>query len=474
MQHFLTKLLAVLTVGMMALPSAQAKPRLILIVQEGLGHEMVTASRLYSENAELWDWRLDHQWTYASLSTLPLTTKTVANGTDPETLPQYDSLTAWSGSEVSVSAENSNQTIFAGYKWLIENATDRKQAATAIGSGIPSYNTSINWLSYPAKSGSPLPPDKQLIEWAHYKGLKTGIISDMPFCHDTNTILAGVRFESDESPITLFDYVISSSPLDLYVATGHPKYNELGQALSKPKYVFGSQNDWQDLRSKARSSGWSVIFGDEDLMGFNTQHSEQDSRRLVILQFGDTTSTEAISTDASGLSGNLATSIRFQTKMALDYLNKSDEGFVAVIHMGRLPYLLNAELQKESVEEVINAFQALVMCEQWIDENGGWEETSLVMASPYEYGLVWGASSSSFPYAQIINRGKKRIPGFRLNHKGPTATLSPLLMRGAIVDEVKTHFLNQDPIYGEYLSVSKLGQLMGGFVTRSHSKVEQP
>ncbi len=474
MPNRLYKALAVVAAGVFSISTAHAKPRLIVLLQEGLGHELITAARLYSEETDLWDWRLDHNWTYASLSTLPLTTKTAPDGSDPVALPSYDTIMAWNGTEVALNPENPNQTTFKGYKWLIENATDKLQAATAIGGGIPSYNTSINWLPYPAKNGSPLPPTQQLIEWASYQGLKTGVISDMPFSYGTNTILAGARMQTEEPAINRFNYVIKSAPLDLYVASGHPKYNELGQALSDPRYTYCSQTEWQDLRSRGRASGWNVIFGDENLMGISTQTGSNDERRLVILQFGDTTSTEVISADTSGLSGNLSISLRFQIKMALDYLNQSDKGFVAIIHMGRLPYLLKSELQMESVQEVVNTFRAATMCEDWVESHGGWQETSLVVASAYEYGLLWGSGSSSFAYAQITNRGKKRVPGFRVNHKGPTATLAPLLMRGAIVKEVESHFFGEDPIYGRYLASSEFAKLMKSFVTQPESRVEQP
>lgn len=471
--HFY-KILAVLTAAVSFVCTTEAKTRIIILVQEGLGHEMLTAARLYSEEQELWDWRLDHKWQISSLSTLPLTTKTHPDGSDLEALPAYDTLKSWDGTEVQLTPDSTTQTTFAGYKWLIENASDPMQSATALGSGVPSFNSSINWLSYPAKNGSPLPPTQQLIEWAHYQGLKTGVVSDMPFTHGTNTILAGARIEPDEPAISRFDYVLKSSPLDVYVAAGHPKYNELGQALSDPKYTFSSQNDWQDLRSRARENGWNLIFGDENLMGVNAQSNGRADKRLVILQFGDTTSVNAIASDGSGLSMNLTNSHRFQTKMALDQLNQSEKGFVAIIHMGRLPYFLEGELQKKSIEEVLNALHTMVTCEEWVDENGGWQDTSLLLLSSYEYGLVWGSNSSSYAFSQITNRGKKQIPGYRINHRGPTASLVPLLVRGELVEKIESSSQETDPIRGDYLALSQLGKILKGFVTNSESGVEQP
>lgn len=467
------KLLAWTVACTVAINGLSAKPRIILVVQEGLGHELISASHLYSDEPALWDWRLNPNWLSHSIATHPLINRTHPDGTDPAAMPSYDSHLAWDGTAVSVGAGNSApSTVFRGYRWLIENATDPLQAATALGSGTPSYKTALNWMSYPSRSGSPLPPTQQLLEWANYHGLKTALVSDMPTGHAFASVLAGFRSSSTDSDINRFNHLIRSSPLDLHVATGHPRYNELGQALTEPKYIFSSQSDWQDLRNRARSSGWNVIFGDENLLGISSQKQNNGERRLVILQFGDTTSTQAIAADTSGLSGNLANSMRFQIRMGLDFLNQADEGFVAVIHLGRLPHLLGAELQRESIEEVLNGFRALMLCEDWVDSNGGWQDTSLLLISPYEYGLIWGAGSTSSPYAQITNRGKTRIPGFRLNHQGPTATLAPLLVRGDFAETLVQHEKSSDPIYGYYLPASRLGQLLKSFVTPVETKVE--
>jgi alkaline phosphatase len=461
--------------GICAAGAITAKPRIIIILQEGLGHEITTAARMYSEDAEIWDWRLDSNWLLASLSTQPLTTKVLPDGSDPEARLHYDPFQAWNGTLLSINPDVSpQQTTFAGYRWLIENATDRNQSLSALNSGISTYNTSLNWLSYPVKTGSPMPAEQLLLEWAKRKGLKTGVVSDMPFSHSSNTILAGARSQTPENALSRFNEILKSNYLNLYVATGHPKYNELGQALSEPKYIFCSQNDWQDLRSRGRTNGWDVVFGDENLMGINAQTSSQTDKRLVIMQFGDTSSTEALSTDASMLSANLSASMRFQLKIALSYLDRASEGFMLIIHFGRLPNLLKADLQKEALEEVINTYKSMAICEDWVDSNGGWDETSLVITSPYEYGLLWGADSSTFPFSQISNRGKKRLPGFRINYQGPTGMLTPLLIRGPLTSHVQDYIEGRDPIYGPYLHLEGLNKLLRSFELPEQSVIEQP
>lgn len=411
----------------------------------------------------------------SSLSTQPLTTESRPDGNDPEKRLRYDPLKAWNGSTTSVHEERTTaQPTFAGYKWLIEHASDKNQAVSTLNSGIPTYNTSINWLTYPAKSGSPMPTENLLLEWAKRQGMKTGVVSDMPFSHPTNTILAGARSEDADDSLERFDQILKSPYLDLYVATGHPKYNELGQALSKPEYIFCSKGDWRDLRSRGRNTGWDVIYGDDNLLGVNTQAVRESDKRLVIMQFGDTTSSAGLNTDISGLSSNLSTSMRFQLKVALSYLDRSTDGFMLFIHFGRLPYLLEADLQKEALNEVNNTFKALKVCEDWVDDHGGWDKTSLILTSPYEYGLIWGPDSSTFPYSQISDRGKKRLPGFRVNHQGSTGMLTPLIIRGELAPKISDYTEGEDPVYGSYIHLENLNHLLRSFEHSRQSKIELP
>jgi hypothetical protein len=186
--------------------------------------------------------------------------------------PRYAPMQAWNGSKaIQETLDSGNPVPFMGYRWLIENATDRNQAATAISSGMRSFNTSINWINAPVRSGSPVPPGQTLVEWAKLQGLATGVISDMPFNYATSTILAGARSPQSEDAMGRFYQVLREGSLNLYVAAGHPRYNEVGQALTEPKYLFCSAAEWQELRGRVRTLGWDLIFGDDNLAGIHTQ-----------------------------------------------------------------------------------------------------------------------------------------------------------------------------------------------------------
>jgi alkaline phosphatase len=447
--------------GAVLLGSASAKTRIVLFVQEGLGHELITAAHLFSEDREIWDWRFDHEWHRVSLSTLPLSNRSIPDGRSPDMPPLYSPMQAWNGSPLNQEAlDAGNPVPFLGYRWLIENATDRNQAATAISSGIRSFNTAVNWMNSPVRSGSPVATGQTLVEWAKLQGLATGVISDMPFNYTTSTILAGVRSPQSDDAMGRFYQVLKEGSLNLYVAAGHPRYNEVGQALTEPKYLFCSAAEWQELRGRARTLGWDLVFGDDNLAGIHAQGNSALDRRLVILQFGDTTATDAMTTDSSGLHRNLGSTMRFQIKTAMEYLDRSSGGFLLIVHMGRLPHLLKSDLYREAVDEVISMLKSSQETFKWLDKAGDWSSSSLALLSAYEYGLLWGADSTTYPFSQITNRGKNRVPGMRINHTGPTAMLAPAMIRGAVVAELPAFMEGKDPVYGPYLHAASFSQAL--------------
>jgi len=303
--------------------------------------------------------------------------------------------------------------------------------------------------------------------------MRTGVASDMPFTHTSPHILAGARQEEAEEPYERFLQILNGKALDLYVAAGHPKYDTLGQAKAEPEYLFSKPKDWSNLRSLARELGWEVIFGDENLMGIHSETDRPFQKRLVVSHFGDTTDTRAIRTHASIHSDNLRSSMQYQMKTALSFLNRSDQGFLLIIHLGRLPYLLKNELRLESIQETLHFYESMNAANDWIDQNGGWEETTLIAGSAYEYGLIWGSDSGSFPYSQINDRGPQKVPGFRINHNGPTAALTPLHVKGNQIEALESIADQKDPIYGPYFPLTDLHQWIREIPQKGDSSVEQ-
>jgi hypothetical protein len=457
----------------LAATQLSGRQRTILIIHEGLGQELFSAASILSDDPEIWDWQLDHTWSYAALSTLPLTPNTAPDGTDPSVPPVYDTFKAWDATQTQ---NQDASPSFEGYQWLISHSPDPLQALTAFNAGIHTFKGSCNWLNYPAKEGGPVGTPKLLTERAASTGMKVGLISDMPFLNPSVMNLAGLRTDRLRRDIDTFEKVLETTPLSLLVATGHPKYNEMGQALSEPNYSLFSQGEWQDLRSECRERGWSLIFGNDNLLGITQENSNENAKKLIIMQFGDTQITQSYKTNASGFHKNLPTSQKFQVNLALNYLDRNESGFLLVIHMGRLPYLIRAKLQTELLDEVIGSLELLKSCEQWVDDNGGWSETSLILMSPYEYGLIWGSDANVNPFSPVTDRGANRLPGFNAHHMAPTACLTPVLFKGNLVKELQQSLEQapKDPVYGPFLSLPELHDIIASSTKAEPDQPENP
>jgi hypothetical protein len=167
-----------------------------------------------------------------------------------------------------------------------------------------------------------------------------------------------------------------------------------------------------------------------------------------------------MTTDSSGLHRNLGSTMRFQIKTAMEFLDRSSGGFLLIVHLGRLPYLLKSDLFREAVDEVIAMLKSSQETFRWLDQAGDWSSSSLALISAYEYGLLWGADSTSYPFSQVTNRGKNRVPGMRINHAGPTAMLAPAMIRGAVLAHLPPLLEGTDPIYGPYLHAASFSQAL--------------
>ncbi len=455
--------------ALLAWNTVSAKTGIVLIVQEGLGQELFYAARLYKPDSSIWQWRIDPDWGSLSLSTYPLQATATPNAAQQDESLLYDPLIAWNGA-FAVNPETSEvESNFNGYKWTVESATDARTASTAITTGFNSFTGSINWLNFPEKKGSPTPLGDHLLEWARQQGLSTGIISNVPFSDPSFQALAGLRVDPRDDDFEFFEAIIQSQSLDLMVATGHPEFDPAGTPLGLPEYNCFTEDDWEDFRRDTNSYNWQTLFGDDDLMSMNTEPSDMPQKRIVLQEFGDTRDVERLNIGFSLTEKSIQNSMRIQTLKGLEHLNQNPEGWLLIVHLGQLPHIIKADRLQFALEQVTNNLHLMYTINEWLSENGVWAQNSLIYSSSYEYGLIWGSDSLNFPFAQILDRGPNRLPGMRVNHKGPTNSLVPLLYRGQIKNQIDILERKEDTIYGEYLHLTSINQSIKGLASTDMS-----
>ena len=432
------------------------RPQIVIVIPEGVGFELMSATEMAGLTDPVPAWGKSLGWTRIALTSYPATRMDRPTGESQEPKLVYNPDNAWSGSPASHPVPVPSTPAFEGYQWLADTAPDGCAAATALNSGISTYLQSVNWNNSPRGSGRRAESGSTLVEWASISGLSVGFISDMPIGHPAGAALAGLHSSTGEDRSHLIDQYLNSPTLNVVATAGHPQYNALGQAIPAPNFRWITQQQWKDLRTKARSNGWQVIYGDQNLLGINATPSADNPRRFIILEYGDTTEIELSGANHQQLLENLSASLRFQTRMALDYLDRDPDGFMAVIHMGRIPHLLGKGEIEPALRETAAAHLLLTEIQSWMRDHSANTAQSLVVTPLYEYGLIWGSESARFPFAQAVNRGKGRQPGIRINHAGPTNTLVPVMLRGPVTQFVSPLITGEDPVYGPYLHTTGL------------------
>ena len=110
------------------------------------------------------------------MTTYPLNTSNNPTN-DSVAVGSYDAAKAWDAT-VGTPWNEKYQTAIEGYKYLRSNVTDSAAAASAMATGVKTYNNAISYDNY----GKPL---LTVTEVAKAYGKSTGVVTSVQFSHAT-------------------------------------------------------------------------------------------------------------------------------------------------------------------------------------------------------------------------------------------------------------------------------------------------
>jgi len=472
--HFINGLMILLTVrigliGLLSVPHllmAQAATDLpalknfILIIGDGMGYNAIQATDFYQgarQPFEEFPVRL-------AVSTYPA--KAGENKTEnPLTNDQsgsYDPDKAWKDT---------------GY--VRKNVTESSAAATALATGVKTYNSAI---------GMSVGFDTllNLVEIAKSVGKSAGVVTTVPFSHATPAaFVAHNKSRSNYSQIAFA--MLFNSRCDLIMGCGNPQYDDDGRLQEKKwkntRYVGdsllwvqlvegsgirtqfvvnGKQQVLQDSDGDGSPDPWTVI---RDIGDFRALGNGPAPRRVLgcpevysTLQqsrspkSGETRDSQPFFTPYL----NSVPSLAEMVQGALNVLGQNPRGFFLMIEAGAIDWAEHDKQKGRLIEEMTGLTKAVRTIVEWVGKNSNWEETLVVVTADHESGYLWGG----LPFTPLRSNGPGKLPVMKFNSTDHTNSLVPFFAKGAGSEMFRNYADELDPERGPYIQNTEIAGLI--------------
>lgn len=375
----------------------------------------------------------------------------------------YDTSLAWTDFNYVRWTDGTNMAAYNN------NSTDSSSAATAIATGV---KTKDGYVGVDINKT----PQPNITEWADGLGKATGIVSTMSFSHATPAGFAVHQADRNDYA-SLAKEILYNSALDVVIGCGGPDYDYDGKFVEGPytakdaRYVGGLEawadvSDGSVIGADADGDGmrdtWTVI---RTLDEFQAMASGQAPNRLLgipqvkeTLQWYRSPAYSAADAYADPLTPGLPT-LADLSKAALNVLDNDPDGFFLMIEGGAIDYAGHFNTPGRLIEEMDDFNSAVNAVVAWIEANGGWDETLLIITADHETGYIWGPDSGTDLndlWKPIVNNGAGVMPGFSFNSdiggfNWHTNSLVPVFAKGPGADYLKTLAVNTDTKRGSFI-----------------------
>jgi alkaline phosphatase len=398
----------------------------ILMISDGAGFHTWTAASYFRHGA-LGQEVYDRFPVRTLMTTYPLTT---AREPTMDMAPQvsYDPAQAWAKAPVEGSFEGevtklTYPKLFAGYDYVRQNYVDSAAAGTALSAGIKTYNNAINWTNDDK-------PARMMGEIAKSAGRAVGVVTSVQISHATPaSFLAHNRSRNDYAGIGA--EIVEAGIGDIVLGAGHPMFDKAG-AYRTPsdknfQYVGGAET-WMKLISGETGYHFLDARADFEALAAGTLAAGKDK----ILGLARVDSTLQFQRPGKGMGGMIADvpSLETMTKGALNFLAAKENGFFLMVEGGAVDWAAHANDTARIIEEQIDFNRSVEAVVAWIEANGGFENTLLIVTTDHGNGMIYGPESDRFAFQPVVNRGRGNLPEVRWHYDTHTNELVPVWAAG--------------------------------------------
>ena len=363
--------------------------------------------------------------------------------------------------------------------YLKRNCTESAAAATALATGVKTYNNSI---------GMSVDHDslENLVQWAKSMGKSAGVVTTVEFAHATPAgFVAHQNSRTNYSQIAA--EMLLDSHCDVIMGCGDPGYDNDGKPVpgkwNNSKYVVDS-SFWQQFNL---GSGKQVTF---NVKGKNKTVADIDGDKVpdpwtvirdhdafLALQHGKTPKRvlgcpkvyETIQQERTAMNGETKNSPPFATPFvhgvptlaemaggALNVLDNNPRGFFMMIEGGATDWASHSNQKGRLIEEMSGFFEAVNSVVLWVEKNSSWDETMLIVTGDHETGLLWGDQ----PFSPVEDNGKGNLPLMKFYSGDHTNSLVPFYAKGTGSELYRNFADERDSVCGPFIQNSEIAQLI--------------
>ncbi|MDZ7618067.1 MAG: alkaline phosphatase, partial [Patescibacteria group bacterium] len=247
------------------------------------------------------------------------------------------------------------------------------------------------------------------------------------------------------------------SKLDVIMGAGHPWHGDDGKRQADAQgnpvpqkdgfdYV-GGQDTWDALVAGKAPRGLTFIESRADFE--RLARGEGDVPRGVV---GIAQAHTTIQYNRPGTAGQAdeplnenVPSLATIAQAAIHVLSQNPEGFVLMIEGGAVDWANHGNRFARMLDEQVDFNQAVAAVVEWIEANGGWDETLLIVTSDHDCGMLWGPNTYTdvdgdgrfnpktdkfLGWKPVENRGKGQLPGYQYASGGHSNVFVPLWAKG--------------------------------------------
>lgn len=295
-----------------------------------------------------------------------------------------------------------------------------------------------------------------IAEVGHALGKATGVVTSVQASHATPAAMWSHEPSRRNYP-AIFNKMLFNSGLDVIMGAGHPWHGDDGQLQhdddGKPKpqkdgadYV-GGWDTWNAMVAGKAPRNLRFIESRADFERLARGEGELPGGVVGIAQAHTTLqyNRPGSAWQAEDPLNDNVPSLPTMALAALNVLSRNPEGFVLMIEGGAVDWANHGNNLMRMLDEQVDFNRAVGAVVQWIEANGGWEETLLIVTSDHECGMLWGPGTYTdvdgngrfdpetdkfLGWKPVENRGRGQLPGVQYASRNHSNVLVPLWAHG--------------------------------------------